>query len=38
VVAKWAEAHEKMRIAIRMDEDLEEHFLKQADAAGSAKG
>jgi uncharacterized protein (DUF4415 family) len=28
----------KTRIAIRLDEDLVEHFLKQADASGGAMG
>lgn len=33
-----AETRGKTRITIRLDEDLVEHFLKEADASGGAKG
>lgn len=33
-----AEARGKTRITIRLDDDLVEHFLKEADATGGAKG
>lgn len=33
-----AEPCGKTRITIRLDEDLVEHFLKEADATGGAKG
>ena len=32
------EPHGKTRITIRLDEDLIDHFLKEADATGGAKG
>ncbi len=32
------EARGKTRITIRLDEDIVEYFLKEADAAGGAKG
>ena len=31
-------SHEKTRITIRLDEDLVDHFLKEADASGGALG
>jgi uncharacterized protein (DUF4415 family) len=31
-------SHEKTRITIRLDEDLIDHFLKEADAFGGAIG
>jgi len=38
-VAKAApETRGKTRITIRLDEDLVEHFLKEADKTGGAKG
>jgi uncharacterized protein (DUF4415 family) len=33
-----AEMRGKTRITIRLDEDLVEHFLKEADESGGAKG
>jgi uncharacterized protein (DUF4415 family) len=33
-----AESRGKTRITIRLDEDLVDHFLKEADACGGAKG
>ncbi len=38
VVAKRPEPRGKTRITIRLDEDLVDHFLKQADASGGAAG
>ncbi len=32
------EPHGKTRITIRLDEDLVDHFLKEADASGGATG
>jgi len=32
------ETRGKARITIRLDEDLDEHFLREADASGGAKG
>jgi uncharacterized protein (DUF4415 family) len=38
IVPPAAEARGKTRITIRLDEDLVEHFLKEADGTGGAKG
>lgn len=38
VVAKQPEPRGKTRITIRLDEELVDHFLKQADASGGAVG
>jgi uncharacterized protein (DUF4415 family) len=38
VVGKQPEPRGKRRITIRLDEDLVDHFLKQADASGGAVG
>jgi uncharacterized protein (DUF4415 family) len=37
-VISQAESRGKTRITIRLDEDLVDHFLKQADASGGATG
>jgi uncharacterized protein (DUF4415 family) len=37
-VAVLPEPHGKTRITIRLDEDLVDHFLKEADATGGASG
>lgn len=38
IVSPEPEACGKTRITIRLDEDLVEHFLREADATGGAKG
>jgi uncharacterized protein (DUF4415 family) len=38
VTAHEPEPRGKTRITIRLDEDLVDHFLKQADASGGAAG
>ena len=38
IVPPEAETRGKTRITIRLDEDLVQHFLKEADASGGAKG
>jgi uncharacterized protein (DUF4415 family) len=38
VALKEPEPRGKTRITIRLDEDLVEHFLKEADASGGAMG
>jgi len=38
IAPKEPEPRGKMRITIRLDEDLVEHFLKVADASGGATG
>jgi uncharacterized protein (DUF4415 family) len=38
IVAPEPEPRGKTRITIRLDEDLVDHFLKQADASGGAMG
>lgn len=38
IAPRESEARGKTRITIRLDEDLVDHFLKEADAIGGAKG
>ena len=38
IVPPAPEPHGKTRITIRLDEDLVDHFLKEADASGGAAG
>jgi uncharacterized protein (DUF4415 family) len=38
IIAPQPEARGKTRITIRLDEDLVDHFLKEADASGGAPG
>lgn len=38
IVPPEAEQRGKTRITIRLDEDLVDHFLREADATGGAKG
>ena len=38
IVAPEPESRGKTRITIRLDEDLVDHFLKEADASGGATG
>jgi uncharacterized protein (DUF4415 family) len=38
ITPKEPETRGKTRITIRLDEDLVEHFLKEADASGGAMG
>jgi uncharacterized protein (DUF4415 family) len=38
IAPKEPEPRGKTRITIRLDEDLVEHFLKEADASGGAMG
>jgi uncharacterized protein (DUF4415 family) len=38
IVAPEPEPRGKTRITIRLDEDLVDHFLKEADASGGATG
>lgn len=38
VIPPAAESRAKTRITIRLDGDLVDHFLKEADASGGAKG
>jgi uncharacterized protein (DUF4415 family) len=38
IVAPEAEPHGKTRITIRLDDDLVDHFLREADASGGATG
>jgi uncharacterized protein (DUF4415 family) len=38
IVAPAQEPRGKTRITIRLDEDLVDHFLKEADASGGATG
>lgn len=38
IVPAQPEARGKTRITIRLDEDLVDHFLKEADASGGATG
>ena len=38
IVPREPEPRGKTRITIRLDEDLVEHFLKEADASGGAMG
>jgi uncharacterized protein (DUF4415 family) len=38
IVKPKQEARGKTRITIRLDEDLVDHFLKEADASGGATG
>jgi uncharacterized protein (DUF4415 family) len=38
IVAPEPEPRGKTRITIRLDEDLVDYFLKEADASGGAKG
>ena len=38
IVAAESEPRGKMRITIRLDEELVDHFLKEAEASGGAMG
>jgi uncharacterized protein (DUF4415 family) len=38
IIAPEPESHGKTRITIRLDEDLVDHFLKEAEASGGAVG
>ncbi|MGA2085376.1 MAG: hypothetical protein ABSG60_07655 [Terracidiphilus sp.] len=38
IVAAESEPRGKMRITIRLDEELVDHFLKEAEASGGATG